>query len=157
VFLLQGIILWLVAVPILTAQISPQPDRLVWLDLAAILVWVVGFFFEAIGDWQLRRFKANPGNAGRVMQTGVWRYTRHPNYFGDAVQWWAYYLIALAAGGGWTIFSPLLMTFLLVRVSGVRLMEKSLQKDKPGYQEYSATTSGFIPRLTRKKPLQKSH
>jgi steroid 5-alpha reductase family enzyme len=148
-FLLQGAILWIVAAPLLAAQISAQPARLTWLDIIAVPVWLVGFFFEAVGDWQLRRFKANPANTDKVLNTGVWRYTRHPNYFGDAVQWWAYYLISLAAGGGWTIFSPILMTTLLLRVSGVTLLEKTLIEAKPGYQEYVETTSEFIPWLPR--------
>jgi steroid 5-alpha reductase family enzyme len=145
VFFMQGVILWIVATPLLAAQISAQPARLTWLDAIALLVWLVGFFFEAVGDWQLTRFKANPANKGKVLQTGVWRYTRHPNYFGDATQWWAYYLVALAAGGWWTIFSPIIMTTLLMRVSGVTLLEKSLKETKPGYKEYAETTSEFIP------------
>jgi len=150
VFLLQGVILWVVAAPLLAAQISQQPDQLTWLDFAAIPVWLIGFFFEAVGDWQLTRFKADPANKGKLLQTGVWRYTRHPNYFGDSTQWWSYYLLALAAGGWWTVFSPLLMTFLLVRVSGVALLEKSMKADKPGYKEYIAGTSGFIPWFPRR-------
>jgi steroid 5-alpha reductase family enzyme len=151
VFFLQGVILWIVAAPLLAAQISPQPDQLIWLDGVAILVWMVGFTFEAAGDWQLRRFKANPANKGQVLKTGAWRYSRHPNYFGDAAQWWAFYLIALAAGGWWTIFSPILMTGLLMRVSGVTLLEKSLKEAKPGYKEYIETTSEFIPWFPRKR------
>lgn len=151
VFLLQGVILWIVATPLLAVQLNPQPARLVWLDIAAAALWLVGFFFEAVGDWQLARFKANPANRGRVLQSGVWRYTRHPNYFGDATQWWAYYLFALAGGGWWTIFSPILMTFLLMRVSGVTLLEKSLKDEKPGYREYVETTSEFFPWFPRKK------
>jgi len=143
------------AAPLLAAQISPQPNHLTWLDYTATALWLVGFFFEASGDWQLMRFKADPNNAGKVMQTGVWRYTRHPNYFGDAVQWWAYYLTALAVGGWWTIFSPLLMTFLLLRVSGVTLLEKTLMEAKPGYTEYIETTSEFIPWFPHKKSLVK--
>lgn len=149
VFLLQGVILWLIATPLLVAQNSPLPPGLVWLDLLAIPLWLIGFFFETAGDWQLSRFKANPANKGKVLNTGVWRYTRHPNYFGDAAQWWAYYLIALAAGGWWTIFSPLMMTGLLMRVSGVTLLEKSLKESRPGYQEYIETTSEFIPWFPR--------
>jgi steroid 5-alpha reductase family enzyme len=116
----------------------------------AILVWGVGFFFEAVGDWQLARFKVDPANRGRLLTTGVWRYTRHPNYFGDSAQWWGYYLLALAAGGWWTAFSPLLMTFLLLRVSGVRLLEKSMQATKPGYEDYMRRTSSFLPLPPRK-------
>lgn len=151
VFLLQGVLLWIISTPFLAAQISAQPDRLTWLDFLAIPVWLIGFFFEAVGDWQLSRFKANPANKGKVFDRGVWRYTRHPNYFGDATQWWAYYLIALAAGGWWTIFSPIIMTTLLMRVSGVTLLEKSLKEEKPGYKEYIESTSEFIPWFPRKK------
>jgi steroid 5-alpha reductase family enzyme len=151
VFLLQGVILWIVAAPLLAAQISPQPARLIWLDFVAIPLWLIGFFFEAVGDWQLRRFIANPANKGRLLTSGVWRYTRHPNYFGDSAQWWAYYLIAAAAGGWWTIFSPALMTYLLTRVSGAALLEKTLKEQKPGYREYVETTSGFIPWFPRKR------
>ena len=151
VFFLQGIILWIVSTPLLAAQISAQPDRLTWVDYAAIPVWLIGFFFEAVGDFQLARFKANPANKGKLLQSGAWRYTRHPNYYGDAAQWWAYYLIALAAGGWWTIFSPILMTTLLMRVSGVTLLEKTLKEEKPGYKEYVETTSEFIPWFPRKK------
>jgi steroid 5-alpha reductase family enzyme len=145
VFLLQGILMWIIATPLLRAQISATPMQMTFLDYLAIPVWLVGFFFEAMGDWQLARFKANSANKGKVLNTGVWRYTRHPNYFGDAAQWWAYYLIALAAGGWWTIFSPVLMTLLLMRVSGVTLLEKTLKDTKPGYQSYVESTSEFIP------------
>jgi steroid 5-alpha reductase family enzyme len=151
VFFLQGVILWIVAAPLLAAQISSQPAQLIWLDYAAIFFWLAGFFFEAVGDWQLARFKANPDNKGKVLDSGVWRYTRHPNYFGDAVQWWAFYLVALAAGGWWTIFSPIIMTTLLLRVSGASLLEKTLKEEKPGYKEYIESTSEFIPWLPRKK------
>lgn len=151
VFLLQGVILWIVAAPLLAAQISSQPAVLTWPDFLAIPLWLFGFFFEAVGDWQLARFKVNPANKGKVLNTGVWRYTRHPNYFGDATQWWAYYLIAAAAGGWWTVFSPILMTTLLLRVSGVSMLEKTLKEEKPGYKEYIETTSEFIPWFPRKK------
>ena len=150
VFLLQGLLMWIISTPLLAAQLSPTPARLTVLDYVAIVVWVIGFFFEAVGDWQMARFRANPANKGQVMRTGVWRYTRHPNYFGDATQWWGYYLIAAAAGGFWTIFSPILMTTMLLRVSGVTLLEKSLKDTKPGYKEYVETTSAFIPWFPRK-------
>lgn len=150
VFLLQGFLMWIISAPLLAAQISPSPTRLTILDFVAILVWAIGFFFEAVGDWQLARFKADPANKGRVMRTGVWRYTRHPNYFGDAAQWWGYYLVAAASGGFWTVFSPIVMTALLLRVSGVALLEKTLEDTKPGYKEYIETTSAFIPWFPRK-------
>ena len=151
VFLLQGVLLWIIAAPLLAAQISAQPDHLTWLDMLAVPVWLTGFFFEAVGDWHLARFKANPANKGRVLQTGIWRYTRHPNYFGDATQWWSYYLFSLAAGGWWTVFSPIIMTILLLRVSGVRLLEKTLKEEKPGYKAYMEATSEFIPWFPRQK------
>jgi steroid 5-alpha reductase family enzyme len=150
VFLLQGLLMWIIATPLLRAQISATPAQMTWLDYLAIPVWVIGFCFEAAGDWQLAQFKANPANKGKVLNTGVWHYTRHPNYFGDAAQWWAYYLIALAAGGWWTIFSPVMMTLLLMRVSGVTLLERTLKENKPGYQAYVASTRSFIPWFPKK-------
>jgi steroid 5-alpha reductase family enzyme len=153
VFALQGLLMWIISIPLLAAQFGRLPAHLTVLDLIAVLVWAVGFFFEATGDWQMARFRANPANKGKVLNTGVWRYTRHPNYFGDATQWWAYYLLALAAGGFWTVYSPILMTLLLLRVSGVALLEKTLQETKPQYREYIETTSAFIPWFPKKRPL----
>jgi steroid 5-alpha reductase family enzyme len=149
VFLLQGILLWIISAPLLAAQRRAVPSRLTVLDILAILVWAIGFFFEAGGDVQMARFKADPANRGKVLDRGVWRYTRHPNYFGDATQWWAYYFIAAAAGGFYTIFSPIVMTTLLLRVSGVALLERTLRETKPQYREYIETTSAFIPWFPR--------
>ena len=108
VFLLQGVLLWIISAPLLAAHTlgGAAPNALTLLDGLAILVWAIGFFFEAVGDWQLARFKANPLNRGKVMDSGVWRYTRHPNYFGDAAQWWAYYLIALRRVAGGRSLAP---------------------------------------------------
>ena len=156
VFFLQGMLMWIISIPLLAAQISPTPDRLIWLDFLAVIVWGIGFFFEAVGDWQLSKFRADPGNKGKLLNTGVWRYTRHPNYFGDAAQWWGFYLIAAAAGGYWTIFSPVLMTLLLRNVSGVAMLEKTLKDTKPRYKEYVETTNAFIPWLPRKSKEQTS-
>jgi len=144
VFLLQGFLMWIISIPLLGAQYNSKPADLTLIDILAVFVWGIGFFFEAVGDWQLTRFVANPFNKGKVLNTGVWRFTRHPNYFGDAVQWWGYYLLAFSAGGWWTIFSPILMTFLLRNVSGVALLEKSMIS-KPSYKEYIETTSAFFP------------
>ncbi len=148
VFVLQGILMWLISAPLLAAQLGVS-SGLTILDGLGVLIWAIGFFFEATGDWQLARFKADPANKGKVMNRGVWRTTRHPNYFGDAAQWWGFFLIALAAGGWITVLSPILMTFLLVRVSGKALLEKSMEQ-RPGYREYVETTSGFIPWFRRK-------
>ena len=148
VFLLQGILLWVISAPLLAAQFSSRSTQLTALDFIGATLWAVGFFFEAAGDMQLTRFKRNPANKGKVLNTGVWRYSRHPNYFGDSAQWWGYFLIALAAGGWWTIFSPIMMTILLLRVSGVALLEKTLET-RPGYKEYVESTSAFIPWFPR--------
>jgi steroid 5-alpha reductase family enzyme len=149
VFLLQGALMWLISAPLLAAQVGKLPDRLTVMDYLGIAVWLVGFFFESVGDYQLARFKSNPTNKGKVLDRGVWRYTRHPNYFGDSAQWWGYYLIAAAAGGWWTIFSPIIMTLFLLRVSGVALLEKTLET-RPGYKEYIERTSAFVPWLPKK-------
>lgn len=146
VFLLQGLLLWIISAPILAAHFYDSPDRLTIVDLAGALVWGVGFLFEAVGDWQLARFKADPANRGKVMRSGLWAYTRHPNYFGDATVWWGLFVIAAGmADGYWTFFGPLLMTFLLLRVSGVALLERTQRAGKPEYRDYVETTSAFIP------------
>jgi len=149
VFLLQGLLMWIISAPLLAAQISAMPANLTWIDGLGVVVWAVGFYFEAAGDAQLARFKADSANKGKVMRTGVWRYTRHPNYFGDSAQWWGFYLIAAVAGGWWTVFSPILMTFFLLRVSGVTLLEKTLDT-RPGYKEYKESTSAFFPWFPKK-------
>ncbi len=145
VFLLQAGLLWFVSLPIqcAAAQNSTIPPG--WLDAAGAAVWVVGMFFETVGDWQLARFKMDPSNAGRVMDLGLWQYTRHPNYFGDFCVWWGLYLIAAAGGAWFTVFSPLLMSFLLLRVSGVRLLERTIADRRPDYAAYVARTNAFFP------------
>jgi steroid 5-alpha reductase family enzyme len=150
VFMLQGLLMWLISIPLLAAQTHLLPDRLTILDILGVALWGIGFFFETAGDLQLARFKSNPANKGKVMDHGVWQFTRHPNYFGDATQWWGYFLIATAAGGWWTIFSPVFMTTLLMRVSGVTLLEKTLET-RPGYKDYFERTSAFIPWFPRRK------
>lgn len=142
--------MWIISIPIPVTMISALPARLTILDFLGVGIWVIGFFFEFTGDLSLALFKQNPANKGKVMQTSVWCYTRHPNYFGDSAQWWGYYLMALAAGGWWTIFSPILMTLMLLRVSGVALLEKTMIVEKPGYKEYIKRTSPFIPWFARK-------
>jgi steroid 5-alpha reductase family enzyme len=143
VFALQGVLAAIIATPLVVGISSPAPLNA--LDRLGVALWVFGFLFESIGDTQLASFKANPANRGRVMDTGLWRYTRHPNYFGEATLWWGYYLVAAAAGGWWTIFSPLLMTFLLLKVSGVRLLEKDIGQRRPDYRDYIARTNAFFP------------
>jgi steroid 5-alpha reductase family enzyme len=143
VFLLQGALIWIISLPVQRA--APEPDRLGALDALGGVLWAVGVFFEAVGDRQLQRFKAQAANAGRVMDQGLWRYTRHPNYFGDFCVWWGIYLIALSTGDAWwTIASPLIMSTLLIRVSGKKLLEQRMRR-RPDYAEYVARTSGFFP------------
>jgi steroid 5-alpha reductase family enzyme len=152
VFLLQGVLLWLISAPILGAEFYDSPDELTAVDVLGALVWAVGFLFEAVGDWQLARFKADPANKGKVMQSGLWRYTRHPNYFGDATVWWGYSVIAAGTVDGlWTVFSPMLMTVLLLRVSGVALLERAQVQTKPQYRAYIESTSAFLPWFPRRR------
>jgi steroid 5-alpha reductase family enzyme len=145
VFLLQGVLLWLVALPLQVAISADQPAGLTPLDGLGLALWAVGFAFEATGDLQLRRFRADPAKRGEVLDTGIWRYTRHPNYFGDALLWWGLSCFALSTGAYWTLISPALMTFLLVRVSGVRLLERGLVARRPAYRAYIERTSAFFP------------
>ncbi len=144
VFMLQGVVMALVSLPLLAAQFYSTPEQLTFLDVLALPLWLIGFTFEAVGDWQLMRFKRNAAD-DEVLNSGLWRYTRHPNYFGDAVQWWAFALPALAVGAWWGLIAPLLMTYLLLRVSGVAMLERSLKDKKSAYQEYVRRTSAFIP------------
>jgi steroid 5-alpha reductase family enzyme len=143
VFGLQAILAWIISLPLLGAVLGGAP--LGWLDFFAVALWLVGFGFEALGDQQLARFKADPANRGKVLDSGLWRYTRHPNYFGEACMWWAFYLLALAAGAWWTIIGPVLMTFLLLRVSGVSLLEKDITERRPAYRDYIRRTNAFFP------------
>jgi steroid 5-alpha reductase family enzyme len=145
VFLLQAVLLWLVAAPIAGAMAGRPAGGFNALDYVGIAVWLFGFSWEVTGDTQLALFKRNPANKGKVMQTGAWRYTRHPNYFGETVLWWGVWLIAAGAHGYWSVYGPVLITLLLLRVSGVTLLEKNLKQSKPGYADYAARTSAFIP------------
>ena len=142
VFLLQGALALVVSLPLQGA--ATHDGGLAALDFAGVAVWAAGVFFEAVGDAQLARFKADPANKGTVMERGLWRYTRHPNYFGDFLVWWGLYLIALSAGAWWTLPGPLVMTLLLTRVSGKDHLERSLSR-RPGYADYVRRTSGFVP------------
>ncbi len=149
VFALQGLLLWIISLPVQVAILGEPGGQAYewagwrWLGVA---LWMLGLFFEGVGDWQLARFKARPENRGRVMNRGLWRYTRHPNYFGDFLVWWGLYVVTAQSGSWWwTIIGPLLMSFLLLRVSGVRLLESSLKHRVDGYREYVQTTNAFFP------------
>ena len=146
VFLLQGPLLWFVSLPAqvgILAQTDKGIGPLAW---AGATLAIIGLAFETIGDLQLEAFRAQPANKGQVMDRGLWRYTRHPNYLGDACAWWGIWLVSASTGVGlWTIASPILLTWMLMRWSGAPLLEKGLKKSRPGYADYVARTSGFVP------------
>ena len=145
VFWLQGVIMWFVALPIQAGMYFGEGHPLGWLDAVGVLVWLIGFIFESVGDYQMARFKSNPENKAKVMDRGLWGLTRHPNYFGDFMVWWGHFLVACGSAVWWTIFSPAFMSFLLIKVSGVALLEKDISHRRPGYREYIQTTNAFFP------------
>lgn len=144
VFLPQGISMWLVATPVMVGVNNEELTY--WLVGLGIAVWALGLFFEATGDWQLARFKRDAANKGKLMDQGLWRYTRHPNYFGDACVWWGIWLVAASSWAGVaTIIGPIAMTLFLTKVTGASLNEKGMHNSKPGYADYVRRTSGFFP------------
>ena len=147
VFLTQGVLMWIVSLPVQLAAHASEPPTLGLLAWIGVAVWFVGFVFESVGDLQLARFKADPDNEGQVMDRGLWRYTRHPNYFGDFCVWWGIFLVAAETGPArWGVIGPLVMSVLLMKYSGVGVLEKSIGKRRPGYEEYKRRTSTFFPR-----------
>ena len=160
VFGTQGLLMWVVSLPLqLGAGVEGRATGW-WVLLAAgVAVWVLGFAFEAVGDAQLKAFKARPDSKGEVMDEGLWRYTRHPNYFGDACVWWGIFLVAAGAGGwAWAaVVGPVVMTTLLRRVSGVSLLEKDMADRRPGYTDYVRRTSPFLPLPPREPAPGSSH
>lgn len=149
-FLLQGTLIMIISLPLLGIHASTNATALNGLDYLGVLVWIIGFAFEAGGDFQLARFKQNPSNKGKVLNTGFWKYTRHPNYFGDATVWWAFGIFSIAAGGYWQSIGALIMTLLIIKVSGVALLEKTLKTSKPQYHEYIRKTNSFFPWFPKK-------
>jgi steroid 5-alpha reductase family enzyme len=146
VFWLQGALMWVVSLPVQVGMSDPTPAGLGLLDWIGAALWAVGLTFETVGDWQLSRFKADPANRGKVMDRGLWRYTRHPNYFGDFCVWWGIWLVALSTGGAWwTVVGPAVMSVLLIRVSGAARLERSLRRRREGYDDYLSRTSAFFP------------
>lgn len=147
VFWLQGLIAFVVSLPLQVVAVGLTPATLTWADGLGVTLWLVGFVFEAVGDAQLDSFKGDPSNVDRVMDRGLWRYTRHPNYFGDATLWWGYGLIGLLTPWGWAaLIGPAVMTTMLLRVSGVAMLERTIATRRPGYEEYVRRTSAFVPR-----------
>lgn len=146
VFWLQGLILWIIAAPLFHAIAFGSLEA--WLSpwaMLGIAVFFIGFLYETVADTQLLMFKSDPDNRGRVFDQGLWRFSRHPNYFGEILVWWGLWGLAVAAGGWWTVFAPLLVTGLLARVSGVPLLEKRMRETRPEYAEYAARTNALIP------------
>jgi steroid 5-alpha reductase family enzyme len=149
-FMLQGILMFIISLPLLGVNLYSTSQHLTVLDYLGILIWTVGFIFEAGGDMQLAQFKKNKANKGKVLNTGFWHYTRHPNYFGDSAVWWGYGLFCLSTGSYWYVAGSVIMTLLIIKVSGVALLEKSLKDQKPEYKKYISETSSFIPWFPKK-------
>jgi len=143
IFWFQAGLAWIISMPLWPALTIPIDGGA--FDVLAVTVWTVGMIFEGIGDWQLSQFKADPDNHGKVMDRGLWHYTRHPNYFGECLIWWSFYLFAVPTGAWWTIVGPILLTYLLLKFSGVTLMEQTIVERRPAYREYIAQTNAFLP------------
>ena len=144
VFALQGFLLWIISA-VYISGFNVKGDLTIY-EYIGIAFWAIGLFFETVGDWQLMQFKKDPNNQGKVMNKGLWRYTRHPNYFGDTMVWWGFFIYVLSSPQNLVfIFCPIIMTFFLLKVSGVAMLERGLKKTKPKYAEYIRKTSSFIP------------
>ena len=155
-FGLQAVLAWIVSLSLFAGFTGPVP--LGWLDIIGLAIAAAGILIEAVADAQLARFKANPASKGQVMDRGLWRYSRHPNYFGEFCVWWGFFLIGLSAGGlaaGWTLVSPLLMSVLLLKVSGVALLEADIGSRRPAYRDYVARTNAFFPGPPKAKMQEK--
>jgi len=144
-FLLQGTVMWMVSAPLLAAQTYEESYLFGVLDLVGLGIWIVGFLFESLGDAQLFNFKRNPENKGKILQTGLWKYTRHPNYFGESLIWFGFGVMSISSGLVWPIVGTVIMVFILIRVSGVRMLDAVMLQSNPNYNLYIQRTSGFIP------------
>ena len=146
VFALQAVLIVLIGAPLYMGQIGVTPPALGWVAQVGIALWAIGLMMETVADQQLNRFRANPDNAGKVLDTGLWRYSRHPNYFGDACVWWGLYLVAAESSiGVYALPAPAIMTFILMKWSGVSLMERTIGTRRPKYADYIARTNAFFP------------
>lgn len=150
VFIIQGLFMFLISTPIIISGISKNNNSLGIVDFAGLIIWIIGFYFETIGDWQLSKFKSNPKNKGKIMKYGLWKYTRHPNYFGEVTMWWGIFLISILSGYWYiSIISPLTITFLILKVSGIPMLEAKY-KGNIEFEEYKNKTSAFFPLLPKK-------
>jgi steroid 5-alpha reductase family enzyme len=155
IFVFQALLAWIISMPLWVALTVPFKSSV--FDILAVALWMIGMIFEAVGDWQLARFKTNPTNRGKVMNRGLWRYTRHPNYFGECLIWWGFFLFVIPTGAWWSILSPVLLTFLLLKFSGVTMLEETIVDRRPAYREYIASTNAFLPGPPKKtKPVTHS-
>ncbi|MFT5222761.1 MAG: steroid 5-alpha reductase family enzyme [Glaciecola sp.] len=148
IFWLQGVLAWTISAPLFYPHFLTGARELYWLDFVGVAVWLIGFAFEAGGDFQLQRFLADPANKGKVMDKGFWRYTRHPNYFGDVAVWVGYAIIATAAGAWWAWYGTILMALFIIKVSGVALTDRNMaasSSTREGYDEYVRRTNAFLP------------
>jgi steroid 5-alpha reductase family enzyme len=144
VFMLQGFFMFIIALPVIVTKLS-SPERLGFVEIAGAVIWLVGFYFEAVGDYQLLQFKKDPKNKGQIITTGLWKYTRHPNYFGECVMWWGIFIVSIPSGYIWvTIISPIVLTWLLTRVSGVTMLEEKYKGNKQ-FEDYAKNTNAFVP------------
>ncbi|KPJ77125.1 MAG: hypothetical protein AMJ54_08890 [Deltaproteobacteria bacterium SG8_13] len=152
VFLPQALILWVISLSVQFGQLSLTPNHLTVYDIFGTALWGIGFFFESIADYQLAKFKADPSNKGKVMSRGLWAYSRHPNYFGEFLIWWGLFLITLSTPNSWwTIISPLVITAVLLKMTGVPLMERTIVETRPGYRKYMQRTNAFFPWFRKKE------
>ena len=155
VFLLQALFLWAISISTQYGMASKTPEMITWLDWCGLILWGVGFMFESLGDWQLAAFKSDPANKGKVMDQGLWAYTRHPNYFGECLVWWGIFLMAFSTPNSWwTVLSPLIITSVLLKMTGIPLTEKTIVTHRPGYKEYIQRTNAFIPWFPKAKKKQ---
>lgn len=144
VFLLQGLLIILISLPVMIININNSQESINFLDLIGLVFWIIGFLFESVGDYQLKKFISNPENNGKIMKYGLWAYTRHPNYFGESLIWWSIWILSISAGGFFSVISPVIITFLLLFVSGVPMAEK-LFDNNAEYLDYKRKTSMFFP------------
>jgi steroid 5-alpha reductase family enzyme len=152
VFLVQAVFMWVIALALQVGQMSPSPARLTAFDIIGTALWLSGFLLETVADWQLASFKSEPANKGRVMDRGLWAYSRHPNYFGEMLVWWGIFIITVAVPDGWwTIVSPVVITVVLLKITGVALTEKTILEKRPQYRDYIERTSAFVPWFPKKE------
>ena len=152
VFLLQAVFLWVISLALQVGQLTPLPEHLTGFDFLGLSVWLLGFLFESVSDYQLARFRADSRNKGRVMKQGLWAYSRHPNYFGESLVWWGIFLITISTPNSWwSVISPIVITVVLLKMTGIPLMEKSIADKRPGYADYIRNTSAFVPWFPRKE------